>query len=115
MAGWRVESFALVPAVLAQFLAMAIATTAAICAGVILAAMVYVAGHDGASLPLAINLMIDGLDQAPHWKWYAAAKIGLSSFFGGAIAAHCGIAPRPAPKTTWHARCIVRCFGVFWP
>ena len=114
MAGWRVESFALVPAVLAQLLAMAIATTAAIGAGVILAAMVYVAGHDGASLPLAISLMIDGLDQAPHWKWYAGAKVVLSSFLGGAIAALCGIAPSRA-KTTLRGPCIVHCFGAFWP
>ncbi len=91
LAGWRVEAYALVPSVLAQFLAMALATMAALVAGVLLAAVVYVAGHEDASLPLTVNLMVDGLEQAPHWQWYLWTKIGLSSFLGGTIAALCGI------------------------
>ncbi|MEX2112768.1 MAG: ATP-binding cassette domain-containing protein [Pirellulales bacterium] len=96
LAGWRIEAYALVPAVLAQFLAMALATIVALGAGVLLAAVVYVAGHEGASLPLTVNLMIDGLEQAPDWPWYLWAKIGLSSFLGGTIAALCGSVPSRA-------------------
>src|SRR4029077_14954564 len=61
LAGWRVEAYALVPTVAAQIRAMALATILAVAGGVTLAAIVYVSGHDGASLPLAINLMVDGL------------------------------------------------------
>jgi hypothetical protein len=96
LAGWRVEAYALVPAVLAQFLAMALATVAAIAAGILLAAVVFVAGHEGAPLPLTVNLMIDGLGQTPHGWLYLWAKVGLSAFLGGAIAALCGIAPSRA-------------------
>jgi putative ABC transport system ATP-binding protein len=96
LAGWRVEAYALVPSVLAQFLAMALASVASLVTGVLLAAVVYVAGHEDASLPLTVNLMIDGLEQAPHWQWYLWAKIGLSSFLGGTIAALCGTVPSRA-------------------
>ncbi|MGD9721990.1 MAG: ABC transporter permease [Pirellulales bacterium] len=96
LAGWRVEAYALVPAVIAQILAMALATVLALCAGVVLAAIVYVSGHDGASLPLAINLMVDGLETAPHWLEYVVAKVVLSGFLGGTIAALYGIAPARA-------------------
>jgi hypothetical protein len=96
LAGWRVEAYALAPAVLAQFLAMTVATAAALLGGILLAAIVYVAGHDQASLPLTVNLMIEGLEQAPHWTRYAWTKIILSSFLGGTIAALCGIAPSRA-------------------
>ena len=96
LANWRVEAYALVPAVLAQFLAMMLATVLATVGGVLLAAIVYVAGHDGASLPLTVDLMVDGLKQSPHWWKYALAKIALSSFLGGTIAALYGIAPSRA-------------------
>jgi ABC-type lipoprotein export system ATPase subunit len=96
MAGWRVEAFALVPAVLAQFLAMSVATLLAVVAGVTVAGVVYVSGHDGASLPLTTQLMIDGITQAPHWLRFILFKIGLSSFLGGTIAALCGIVPSRA-------------------
>jgi len=96
LAGWRVEAFALVPTVVAQFLAMCLATALALVGGIFVAAVVYVAGHDGASLPLAINLMLDGLDDAPNWKYYLAAKVTLSAFLGGTIAALYGIAPTRA-------------------
>jgi hypothetical protein len=96
LAGWRVEAYALVPAVVAQFLAMLVATVLSVAAGVLLAAVVYVAGHEGGSLPLAIDLMVDGLKQAPNWWKYALAKIALSSFLGGTIAALYGIAPSRA-------------------
>jgi len=96
LANWRVEAYALVPVVLAQFLAMMLATFLATLGGVLLAAAVYVAGHDGGSLPLTVNLMVDGLEQSPHWWKYALAKIALSSFLGGTIAALYGIAPSRA-------------------
>jgi hypothetical protein len=96
LAGWRIEAYALVPAVLAQFLAMSIATLIALVSGVLLAAIVYVAGHDDASLPLTINLMVDGLEQAPDWPKYMWAKVALSSFLGGTIAAWCGSVPSRA-------------------
>jgi ABC-type lipoprotein export system ATPase subunit len=95
-AGWRVEAYALVPAVLAQFLAMLFATMLATVAGVLLAGVVYVAGHDGASLPLTVDLMVDGIRQSPHWREYALAKIAFSSFLGGTIAALYGIVPARA-------------------
>ena len=44
LARWPVEAFALVPAVIAQILAMTIATGLALAAGILLASMVYVAG-----------------------------------------------------------------------
>jgi ABC-type lipoprotein export system ATPase subunit/ABC-type transporter Mla maintaining outer membrane lipid asymmetry permease subunit MlaE len=96
LAGWRVEAYALVPVVLAQFLAMLLATVLSVALGVLLAAVVYVAGHDGASLPLTVDLMVDGLKQAPHWWKYALVKIVLSSFLAGTIAALYGIAPSRA-------------------
>jgi ABC-type multidrug transport system ATPase subunit len=93
LADWRVEAFALVPTVIAQILAMTIATAVAVATGILLAAIVYVAGHPGGSLPLAVNLMIDGLEQSPEWTRYLLAKIVLSGFYAGAIAALFGIAP----------------------
>jgi hypothetical protein len=96
LAGWRVEAFALVPAVIAQVLAMALATLLALGGGVVLAAVVYVSGHDGASLPLAMALLIDGLEQVPTWWKYAVAKTVLSGFLGGTIASLYGIAPSRA-------------------
>jgi putative ABC transport system ATP-binding protein len=96
LAGWRVEAFALVPAVLAQFLAMMLGTAMAVAGGVVLAAIVYVAGHESASLPLTINLMIDGLQNYPEWWRYITAKVTLSAFLGGSIAALYGIAPSRA-------------------
>lgn len=96
MAGWRVESYALVPAVIAQILAMMIGTMLALVAGIVLAGIVYVAGHEDASLSLTVNLMIDGLDRAPNWTHYLLAKIVVSGFLGGAIAALAGIVPSQA-------------------
>lgn len=96
MAGWRVEAYALVPAVIAQVLAMTIGTLLALVAGVVVAGVVYVAGHEEASLSLTVNLMIDGLDRAPHWSHYLLGKIVVSGFLGGSIAALCGIVPSQA-------------------
>lgn len=96
LAGWRVEAYALVPVVVAQVLAMALSTLLALGSGVILAAFVYVAGHPDASLSLAIRLMVDGLDQVPSWPKFVAAKILLSGFLGGTVAALYGIAPSRA-------------------
>jgi len=96
LAGWRIESYALVPAVIAQILAMTIGTLLALLAGVVLAGIVYIAGHEQASLSLTVNLMIDGLDRAPHWKHYLLGKIVVSGFLGGTIAALCGIVPSRA-------------------
>jgi hypothetical protein len=96
MAGWRVEAYALVPAVIAQVLAMTIGTLLALVAGVVLAGIVYVAGHEDASLSLTVNLMIDGLDRAPNWSNYLLGKIVVSGFLGGSIAALCGVVPSQA-------------------
>ena len=93
LARWPVESFGLVPAVLAQTLAMLLATALAIVSGVTLAALIYVAGHEGASLGLALNLMSDGLDYAPKWKEFLIAKIAVSGFIGGSLAAMFGLTP----------------------
>jgi ABC-type lipoprotein export system ATPase subunit len=96
LAGWRVEAYALVPAVMAQVVAMTIGTLLALVAGVVLAGIVYVAGHEQASLSLTVNLMIDGLDRAPNWSHYLFGKILVSGFLGGTIAALCGIVPSQA-------------------
>ena len=96
LSGWRVEAYALVPAVIAQVLAMAIGTLLALVAGVVLAGIVYVAGHEQASLSLTVNLMIDGLERAPHWSHYLLGKIVVSGFLGGTIAALCGTVPSQA-------------------
>ncbi|MCB9895309.1 MAG: ABC transporter permease [Planctomycetes bacterium] len=93
LARWPVESFGLVPAVLAQMIAMAIATALACVSGVTLAALIYVSGHEGASLGLALNLMSDGLSDAPRWLEFLVAKIAVSGFIGGALAAMFGLAP----------------------
>jgi ABC-type multidrug transport system ATPase subunit len=110
MAGWRIEAYALVPAVVAQLLAMALATVLAVLGGVFLAAVVHVAGHGGDSLPLTINLMIDGLRKSPHWINYAIAKVVLSAFLGGTIAALFGSAPSRAEDDV--ARAVHR--TLFW-
>lgn len=90
---WSVESFGLVPAVLAQVVAITIATTLAVLSGVTLSALIYVAGHEGASLGLALDLMVDGLDKAPKWFEFLVAKIAVSGFIGGALAAMFGMTP----------------------
>jgi ABC-type multidrug transport system ATPase subunit len=96
LAGWRVEAYALVPAVIAQILAMFIGAILSLSAGIVLAGMVYVAGHPEASLSLTVNLMMDGLDRAPHWSNYLIAKVVVSGFLGGTIAALCGTVPSKA-------------------
>ena len=90
---WPVESFALVPAVLAQVLAIAIATALAVVSGITLASLIYVAGHEGASLGLALNLMSDGLSDAPKWLEFLIAKVCVSGFIGGSLAAMFGLVP----------------------
>lgn len=93
LARWRLESFALVPAVLAQVLCMAVATGAALVAGLLMAALVYSAGHNGAPLGLSLNLMLSGVKLAPHWFWFLAAKVVASGFLAGTLAALFGHAP----------------------
>lgn len=122
LAGWHVEAYALVPAVVAQVLAMAIGTGLALVAGVTLAGAVYVAGHEDASLSLTINLMIDGLDRAPHWSHYLLGKIVVSGFLGGTIAALCGIVPSQAKDDSaravhrtllWSVLAVIACQCAF--
>lgn len=93
LARWPVESFGLVPAVLAQVLAITIATALAVVSGVTLASLIYVAGHEGASLGLAVDLMSDGLGNAPKWREFLVAKVLVSGFLGGALAAMFGLTP----------------------
>ncbi|MBE7491134.1 MAG: ABC transporter permease [Planctomycetes bacterium] len=93
LARWPAEGFGLVPAVLAQTLAIALATALALAGGVTLAALVYVATHDGASLGLALDLMTDSLRHAPHWKEFLVAKVLVSGFLGGSMAALFGLSP----------------------
>jgi ABC-type multidrug transport system ATPase subunit len=118
LAGWRVEAYALVPTVIAQILAMALATAVALAAGILLAAIVYVSGHPGGSLPLSVHLMIDGLEQSPVWTRYVVAKVVLSGLLGGTIAAIFGIAPsradddvaRAVHKTLlWSVLAVIAC------
>jgi ABC-type transport system involved in cytochrome c biogenesis ATPase subunit len=93
LARWPVEAFGLVPAVLAQTLAMAGATMLACLSGLALASLIYVAGHADASLGLALQLMSDGLADAPKWREFLLAKVLASGFIGGALAAMFGLAP----------------------
>ncbi|MCC6574248.1 MAG: ATP-binding cassette domain-containing protein [Planctomycetes bacterium] len=90
---WAPESFALAPAVIAQVLAMALSTALALVGGVVLAALIYTAGHEGASLGLALDLMLGGLDKAAGWREFLVAKVLLSGFAGGVLAALFGLAP----------------------
>ncbi len=118
LARWRVESFALVPAVLAQILAMALATAAALVGGVVLAALVYVAGHERASLALALDLMISGLKQTADWEQFLLAKVLASGFLGGVIATLFGLAPATSEDDVakavhrtllWSVLCVIAC------
>ncbi|MCC7507984.1 MAG: ABC transporter permease [Planctomycetes bacterium] len=93
LARWRVEAYGLVPAVLAQTLAIMAATFVACYSGIALASLIYVAGHEGASMGLALQLMSDGLDDAPKWREFLWAKVSASGFIGGALAAMFGLAP----------------------
>ena len=93
LARWRLESFALVPAVAAQVLCMGLATGASLAAGLLMAALVYSAGHQGAPLGLALNLMLSGVKLAPHWFSFLAAKVVASGFLAGTLAALFGHAP----------------------
>ncbi|MBP9891663.1 MAG: ATP-binding cassette domain-containing protein [Planctomycetes bacterium] len=93
LARWPAESFGLVSAVLAQTIAMALATGLALSFGMILASLIYVAGHEGASLGLALDLMKQGLAKTPAWSNFLIAKVLVSGFVGGSIAALFGLAP----------------------
>lgn len=93
LARWPAESFGLVSAVLAQTLAMALATGLALSFGMILASLIYVAGHEGASLGLALDLMRQGLEKTPNWSNFLIAKTLVSGFVGGSLAALFGLAP----------------------
>ncbi len=93
LARWPVESFALVPAVLAQVLCMIVATGLALAAGFALAALVYTVGHEGASLPLAMDLMWRGLAQGAQWRTFLATKVLASGFLAGTVSALAGLAP----------------------
>jgi putative ABC transport system ATP-binding protein len=125
LARWPVEAFGLVPAVLAQMLAMAAATLVACVSGVLLAALIYVAGHEGASLGLALTLMVDGLDYAPKWQTFLVAKTLVSGFVGGALAAMFGLLPATSEDDVakavhrtllWGilAVIIVQCVFIIW-
>jgi hypothetical protein len=115
---WRIESYALVPAVLAQILCMALATAAAVIVGLTLAALVYTAGHEQASLALALDLMRSGLSRAERWPSFLAAKVVLSGFLAGTVAALFGHAPavseddvgRAVHRTLlWGVLCVIAC------
>ncbi len=93
LARWPAESFGLVSAVLAQTLAMGLATALALSSGITLGALIYVAGHEGASLGLALDLMRQGLEKTPDWWNFLLAKVLVSGFVGGTISALFGLAP----------------------
>jgi hypothetical protein len=93
LARWPIESYGLVPAVVAQLMAMSIATTFALCGGILLAGLVYVMGHEQASLPIIIDIMRAGLANAPSWTLYLVAKVVASAFIGGTVAAMFGLVP----------------------
>lgn len=93
LARWSAESFGLVGAVLAQTLAMALATALSLSFGLMLASLIYVASHEGASLGLALDLMRQGLEKTPDWKNFLIAKVLVSGFVGGSLAALFGLAP----------------------
>jgi ABC-type lipoprotein export system ATPase subunit len=106
LARWRLESFALVPAVLAQVLCMSLATGASLLAGLVMAALVYAAGHGGAPLGLSLNLMLSGVKLAPHWFAFLAAKVVASGFLAGTLAALFGHAPATSEQDV--ARAVQR-------
>ena len=61
--------------------------------GITLGALIYVAGHEGASLGLALDLMRQGLEKTPDWWNFLMAKVLVSGFVGGTISALFGLAP----------------------
>jgi len=118
LARWRVEAFGLVPAVVAQMAAMLCATIIAIFAGLGVAALIYLGNHPASSLDLTISLMVSGLDEVADWKKYLLAKILLSGFLGGAIAAMFGLAPAGSEEDVatavhrtllWSVLCVIGC------
>ncbi|MBX3474777.1 MAG: ABC transporter permease [Planctomycetes bacterium] len=125
LARWPAESYGLVPAVIAQTLAIAMATGLALATGVTLAALVYVATHEGASLGLALDLMTDSLRHAPDWKSFLVAKVLLSGFLGGTMAALFGLSPAVSENDValavrrtllWGVLCVIaaQCALVVW-
>ncbi|MCY2966370.1 MAG: ABC transporter permease [Planctomycetota bacterium] len=118
LARWRLESFALVPTVLAQILCMAIATGLALAGGVLAAALVYSAGHPDASLRLSLDLMLAGPAKAPSWREFLVAKVVCSGFLAGTIAALFGHAPGTSEDDVakavhrtllWGVLCVITC------
>ena len=93
LARWPIESYGLVPAVTAQLIAMSIATAVALVCGILLAGLIYIAGHEQASLPIILDICATGLDNTPSWTHYLVAKVVASAFIGGSIAAMFGLAP----------------------
>lgn len=93
LARYPVEGFALVPNVLSQIVAMSLATVVACYSGLLVACLVYVGGHDGASMGLAFTLMTESLDAAGPWREFLIAKTLVSGFIAGALATLFGIAP----------------------
>jgi hypothetical protein len=93
LARWPVESYGLVPAVIAQLIAMTLAVATALTGGVFLAALIYVVGHEHASLPIVQDIMLASLEKAGAWPHYLIVKIVASAFIGGTIAALFGLAP----------------------
>lgn len=118
LARWRLESYVLVPTVVAQILCMALATLLALWGGLLMAAVVYTAGHQHASLPLALDLMRAGLQKSPSWPGYLAAKVVASGFLAGTVAALFGHSPGTAEDDVanavhrtllWGVLCVIVC------
>ncbi len=97
---------------------MFLATVVACLAGLVVAALVYLVGHPRGSLELATSLMLAGLEEMPSWKTFLAAKVLLSGFLGGSVAALFGMAPATSEDDVatavhrtllWSVLCVIGC------
>lgn len=89
----RLESYALVPAVLGQVLALCIASILAGFCGLVAGALVFQAGDTAMALDEVVSFMWAGMDYYPGWQGWMLAKVLLSGFAGGVVAALFGLSP----------------------
>ncbi|MDD8050414.1 MAG: ATP-binding cassette domain-containing protein [Verrucomicrobiota bacterium] len=93
LARWPVEAFGLVPAVLGQIVALTLATLMGTCLGVLIAGLIYVGSHPGASLGLAMSLMTQGCLRDPVLHRFLLMKVIGSGVIGGVAASLFGLCP----------------------
>jgi ABC-type lipoprotein export system ATPase subunit/ABC-type transporter Mla maintaining outer membrane lipid asymmetry permease subunit MlaE len=110
------ETYALVPAAISQMISLAIATAAGCVAGLVACALVFTGGGAQLSLPDAVSVMFSGVHTFESWQAWLAAKVLLSGFVGGAVAACMGLRPAASEADVGravHRSLVWSMFGVF--